>query len=216
MEIKWFGQSFFQIVAKANNEKVSIAIDPFSKNIGLKFPNIFADILLISHNHFDHNNKNDVKGNYFLISEPGEYEIKKIFIEGINSFHDDKEGRERGENIIYKILAEEISLCHLGDLGQKELGSEQIERLKKIDILMIPVGGIYTISATEAKRLVETLRPKIILPMHYSLPNLKIKLGKLNEFLKLINGKKEEEKVLRVKKSDLEKIKGSEIFIFKL
>lgn len=216
MEIKWFGHAFFQITTKTNKEKVSILIDPFSKDIGLPFPKVEADILLVSHNHFDHNNEKDVKGNYFLIKEPGEYEIKKVFIEAIKSFHDDKEGKERGENLIFKILAEDIFVCHLGDFGQKELTSEQLEKLKKIDILMIPVGGIYTISAKEAKNIIETLKPKIVIPMHYSLPKLKIKLEKVDEFLKIMEGKKEEEEILKIKKSDLEKIKNTQIFVFKL
>lgn len=216
MEVKWFGHSFFQITTKENKEKVSILIDPFSKDIGLSFPKVEADILLLSHNHFDHNNERDVKGNYFLIKEPGEYEIKKVFVQAIKSFHDDKEGKERGENLIFKILSEDISLCHLGDLGQKELTKEQLEELRKIDILMIPVGGIYTISGKEAKNIVDSLKPKIVIPMHYGLPKLKIKLQKVDEFLKLMGGKKEEGEILKIKKSDLEKIKNSQIFVFKL
>lgn len=205
MEIRWFGHSFFQIITK---EKISIVIDPFSETIGLKVPKVEADILLITHSHQDHNNKKAIKGNYFLIEEPGEYEIKNVFIQGILSFHDKKEGKERGENIMYKILAEEISLLHLGDFGQEDLEKEQLEKIKQIDILMVPVGGVFTIGPKEAKKIVERIRPKIILPMHYKLPNLKIKLEPVENFLSLLSEKKPEKvEVLKIKRSEISQIK---------
>lgn len=207
MEIKWFGHSFFQILAKGKDEKVSVVVDPFSKKIGLKPPTVKADILLVTHHHFDHDCVQAVKNDYFFIDEPGEYETKGVFIQGIFSFHDDKEGKERGENVIYKIVAEEIGLVHLGDLGQRELEKEQIEKIGEVDVLMVPVGGVYTICAKEAKKIVEQLKPKIVIPMHYALPGLKVKLEKLENFLKIMGEKGERMEKLKIKKSDLEKMK---------
>jgi len=150
MNIIWHGHSCFEIITTRNkNERVSIIIDPFSKEIGLRVPKLLGDILLVTHQHYDHNNIKAVNGDPFVIEEPGEYEIKDIFIQGIFSWHDPKEGKERGPNIIYTIdTPEEIKVCHLGDFGQKELKEEQLEKIGGIDILMIPVGGVYTISAT--------------------------------------------------------------------
>jgi len=205
MNIFWFGQSCFQIITGNTREKsVSIVIDPFSEDIGLKLPKLEADILLVTHSHSDHNNTKAILGNYFLISEPGEYEVKDIFIQGIQSFHDDSKGKERGENTIYTIEAEGMKICHLGDLGQKELEKEQLEAIGEVDILMIPVGGVFTISYKEAIKIMSQIEPKIIIPMHYHLPKLKIKLDSVEKFLKSLGIKSLEPiKKLSIKKKDL-------------
>ena len=185
MQIIWHGQSCFQILAARNKgEQTLILIDPFSEEIGLKLPKLEADILLISHRHRDHDNAKGVGGNYFLIDGPGEYEVKKVFIQGIPAFHDANLGQEHGPNTIYTLNTEGLRLCHLGDLGQKELTGEQLEKIGQVDILMIPVGGVYTISAREALKVMSQIEPKITIPMHYSLPKLKIKLDSLDKFLK--------------------------------
>jgi len=182
MEIIWHGHSFFEILTK----KVKIAIDPFDEKIGLSLKKVKADILLISHSHPDHNNKEAILGDYFLIEGSGEYEVKGIYIEGIESFHDEKKGKERGKNTIYKIEVENFKICHFGDYGQKELTQEQKEKLEEVEILMLPVGGVYTISAKEAFKIVQEIEPKIVIPMHYYLPHLKIKLEKVDHFLKMM------------------------------
>lgn len=205
MQFFWYGQSCFQIlIPKNKGEEISIVIDPFSEEIGLKLPKLEADILLVSHQHEDHNNISGISGDYFLINGPGEYEVKNIFIQGISSFHDDSDGKERGENTIYTIEAEDLKICHLGDFGQKELTQEQLEAIGEIDVLMIPVGGVFTISAKEAAKIMSQLEPKITIPMHYWLPKLKIKLEGLDKFLKIFGIKSlEPTKKLSIKKKDL-------------
>ncbi|MCX6759209.1 MAG: MBL fold metallo-hydrolase [Candidatus Nealsonbacteria bacterium] len=191
MTIFWHGQSCFQIISsQGKNNHVNIVIDPYSEDIGLKVPKLAADILLVSHGHHDHNNVKAVGGNPFLVSGPGEYEIKEVFIQGIPAFHDSSLGKERGTNTIYTIETEELKLCHLGDLGQKELTSEQIDKIGQVDILMIPIGGVYTISAKEAVKIMSQIEPNIIIPMHYQLPKLKLKLDGLDKFLKTMGMKK--------------------------
>src|SRR3989338_4103996 len=138
MTINWFGQSCFRIEAKEG----SILIDPFSKEIGLKPPKIKDDIVLVSHEHDDHNNVEDINPEAFLINTPGEYEKKGIAIRGISSYHDKVEGKERGLNTIYIMKAEEMTICHLGDLGQEKLTESQVDEIGEIE-------------------------PKIIIPMHY-------------------------------------------------
>ena len=134
------GQSCFQIsVSNSRDHSADIVIDPYGEKIG-KLPNLSADILLVTHDHPDHNNTKGVKGDPFLISGPGEYEVKGVFIQGIPSFHDDVNGKERGTNTIYVFEAEDMRFCHLGDLGQKQLTDEQLEKIDAVDVLMIPVG----------------------------------------------------------------------------
>src|SRR5271156_6511166 len=106
-KLTWAGQACFQIsVSNSRDHAADIVIDPFDETIGLKLPNFSADIVLVSHNHPDHNHVKGVKGDPMVIAGPGEYEIKGIFIKGIPSFHDDKEGKERGLNTIYTIETE--------------------------------------------------------------------------------------------------------------
>jgi len=184
-KIYWAGQSCFQIeVSNSRDHSAEIVIDPFDESIGLKLPNLSADILLVTHQHYDHNNIKDVKGTPFVIQGPGEYEVKEVFIQGIPSFHDDKDGKERGQNTIYVIEAEEMRFCHLGDLGQKQLTDEQLEKIDGVDVLMIPVGGEYTIDSSTAQKVISQIEPKIIIPMHYNLPKLKMKLDDVSKFLK--------------------------------
>ena len=210
MQFIWRGQSCFQITAqKAKNDLVNIVIDPFDERIGLRVPKLEADILLITHDHYDHNNVKAVLGSSsqtspFLIDSPGEYEIKEVFIRGISGFHDNSQGKERGETIIYVIEAEGMRVCHLGDLGQKELFDEQIEKIGDIDVLMLPIGGVYTIDAKKAIKIMSQIEPKIIIPMHYQIPKLKIKIDGLDKFLKIIGLKSIEPlPKLSIKKKDL-------------
>jgi L-ascorbate metabolism protein UlaG (beta-lactamase superfamily) len=185
-KISWAGQSCFQIsVSNSRDHEANIVIDPFSDEIGLKVPNYSADVLLITHEHKDHNNIKGVKGDPFLIQGPGEYEVKGVFVQGIPSFHDDKDGKERGQNTIYVVEAEDIRFCHLGDIGQKQLTDEQLEKIDRVDILMIPVGGNgRTVSSVEASKIISQIEPKIVIPMHYSIPKLKYELDDISKFLK--------------------------------
>ena len=158
----------------------------------MKPPSLETDILLITHSHFDHNNVKAIKGSPFLISSPGEYEIKEVFVQGIPAFHDNMERKEKGKVTIYTIEVEGIKICHLGDFGQKELTDEQLEKIGDVDVLMVPVGGVYTVSAKEAAKIISQIEPKIVIPMHYQIPKLKIKLEGLDKFLKMMGVKSPE------------------------
>jgi L-ascorbate metabolism protein UlaG (beta-lactamase superfamily) len=211
MNIIWRGQSCFQISSsQGKNGNVNIVIDPFSEGIGLKLPKMEADILLVTHQHYDHNNIKAIAGDPFVIQDPGEYDIKDFFIQGFYSFHDNVSGKERGSNTIYTISGgpEDINICHLGDFGQKELTAEQIEKIGEVDILMIPVGGVFTVSAKEAAGIIAQIEPKITIPMHYHLPKLNLpskeKLGQVEDFLKELGIKKPEPLAkLSIKKKDI-------------
>lgn len=205
MQIVWKGQSCFQIItSQGKNHQVNIVIDPFAESVGLRLPKLEADILLVTHQHHDHNNIKAVSGSPVLIDGPGEYEIKEVFIQGISSFHDSSLGKERGLNTIYVIESEGLRVCHLGDLGQKDLASDQLEKIGEVDILMIPTGGVYTISAKEAVKILSQIEPNITIPMHYQIPKLKAKLDGLEKFLKTMGVKKLEPlSKLTIKKKDI-------------
>ncbi len=205
MNINWHGQSCFQIFsAQGKDNHVSIVIDPFDESTGLKLPKLQADIVLVTHEHSDHNNVKAVSGEPFIIKGPGEYDIKKVFIQGISGYHDNVQGTQRGSITIYTIETEEMRLCHLSDLGQKELTSSQLDKIGDIDILMIPIGGIYTIDAAEAVKVMAQIEPRVIIPMHYKIPKLKIKLDDIDKFLKNLGIKKPESlPKLSIKKKDI-------------
>jgi len=199
MQITWLGHSCFKI----QNNETTVIIDPYADSIGLKMPRVSADLVLSTHPHFDHANFEAIRGNYFKIDSPGEYEIKDVFVYGIPSFHDDSGGSSRGENIIYLIELEGIRLAHFGDFGQKELTEDQLKKLEGVDVLLIPVGGIYTIDAKTAVEIIAELEPRIVIPMHYKIPGLKLDLETLDKFKKELGGKAETLDKLKIKKKDL-------------
>ncbi len=202
MIITWLGHSCFKI----ESDNTSLVTDPFSPDTGLKVPrNLEASIVIISHPHHDHANLEAVKGSPFVLPAPGEYEIQGAFIYGIPSFHDNQGGKERGLNIIYRIEIDDqddIKVAHLGDLGHK-LSSEALEKLGEIDVLMIPVGGKYTLDAKEAADLVNQIEPRIVIPMHYKMPGLKIDLDPVDKFIKACGLPHEELPKLKLKRKDL-------------
>lgn len=165
--------------------------DPLGPDYGLKVPRLAADVVTVSHDHGDHSNIAAVKpadeGKVFIISNPGEYEVKGVFVYGVASFHDDSQGAERGPNNIYRIEIDGISIGHLGDLGHA-LEQSQLEKLEGVDILMIPVGGTYTIDGKEATKVISQIEPRIVIPMHYNIKGLKTpkKIDDLDTFCKEI------------------------------
>jgi L-ascorbate metabolism protein UlaG (beta-lactamase superfamily) len=211
MQIVWKGQACFNITAQpgksaraGGQEQVRILIDPYEDSLGLKLSPQEADILLVTHDHYDHNNVKAAKGSPFLINSPGEYEVRGVFVQGIETFHDDVQGKERGLNTVYTITAEGITVCHMGDFGQKELTPQQVEKIGQVNVLMIPVGGTYTIDGKEAFKIISQIEPGIVIPMHYALPKVKVKLALVDEFLQAM-GKKglEEQQKLTLKEKDV-------------
>lgn len=168
MDINWLGHAAFSIQTKT----ASIIIDPFDEKIGLPWRKQDADVLLVSHEHFDHNNQAGVNAK-FIAEGPGEYEVKEVAITGTQLYHDAVKGEQRGWVTAYTIEADNITVCHLSDLGHK-LSGEQVEDLPSIDVLMIPVGGKFTIDGATAAEVVNQLEPQVVIPMHYAIPGLKI------------------------------------------
>ncbi len=202
MIITWQGHSCFKIQDKIGSDGITLVTDPYDKKIGLKPPNFEADIVTVSHNHFDHNNISSLRGNPFVIDRAGEYDVKGILVEGIDSYHDEKEGKERGKNIMYRFVVDNINIAHLGDLGHP-LSNGQLEKLAGIDILLIPVGGNYTIDAKQAVSVISQIQPRIIIPMHYKIKDLNVDIDGVEKFVKELGIKPTEEEKLKINKKDL-------------
>lgn len=213
MVINWYGQSCFRI----QSGELVLVTDPFDKGIGLTPPRGQVNFVIVSHHHYDHDNLEPLLGaSPSVFDAPGEYEAKGINISGILSFHDSKEGKQRGINTIFVIEVEGIKICHLGDLGQQKLSEEQIDAIGEVDILMIPIGGVYTINGEEAVHIINQIEPKIIIPMHYKVPGLNIKIEGLEPFLKEMGvSKKEIVDKLTIKKKDLPD-EGTKVLVMKI
>lgn len=204
MNITYLGHSSFLL----KNSNGNVLTDPYdSAKMGRKFPKIEADIITISHEHDDHNARNAVEGQPLIIDIPGEYEKHDIRISGFETYHDKQQGQERGKNTIFKIEMDDVSILHCGDLGHI-LTSELIDEIDGADIVLIPVGGYYTIDADEARQVVEKLEPSIIIPMHYKAadmnPEIMNNLAPVEDFLAKIGVTEPERmKTLSIKKADL-------------
>ena len=184
MKISSYGHSCFKIKCK----DLTLLIDPYDNTIGLKPPKVKADIVLTTHNHHDHNNISAAGKEAFLINGPGEYDIKGTFVYCKGAFHDYKNGEERGTITMYLIESDKVRVAHLGDLGQKQLTKDQLEFLDNVDVLLIPVGGVYTINGSDATSIINDIEPRIVIPMHYNVPKLKLPktLDKVDNFIKEI------------------------------
>lgn len=203
MLITWHGHSEFYL---ERADGFSLLTDPFDAHVGYPMHSYKADAVTVSHGHGDHNFVEKAEGNPAIIDQAGEWQIDPdVKVTAIPSFHDDVQGEKRGKNLIIKIEMEGLTLAHLGDLGVS-LDEDQIRALGEIDILMIPVGGFYTIDAQTARQAVHALQPKMVIPMHFKNQGINedwpISDGK--DFLALMGaGNVEPMPILRVTKEDL-------------
>ena len=163
MKIEYLGHSCFCV---ENGAGFKIITDPYTR-VGYELPEkLDADIVTVSHGHFDHNYTAAIVGAPAIISETGEYELHGVKIIGKHCWHDPKQGSLRGSNIIFQFTIDGITGCHFGDLGEGY--SDKIaEILSGADVWLLPIGGTYTIDADEAKEYMEKLAPKVVIPMHY-------------------------------------------------
>ena len=179
MKIKWLGHSCFLLTSESD---VKVLTDPFNNQVGYKLPSVEADIVTTSHGHFDHNYIQAVKGKFKHISQPGVFKQNGVGITGIPSFHDEVQGAKRGKNIIFIFDMDGLRVCHCGDLGHIPT-PEQAAAIGRIDVLLIPVGGTYTVNAAEAYKTVKLLEPKVAIPMHFKTPVLSFPIDGVEKFL---------------------------------
>jgi len=183
MNIKWLGHASFMITSDSG---LKIITDPYVTGGGLNYGDIkeSADIVTVSHyQHDDHNNVSAVRGNPEVVNGAATTEVKGIGFKGIPCYHDDAGGKLRGNNTILCFEVDGIKICHLGDLGH-QLSARQVADLGRIDILLIPVGGYYTIDATVATEVCNQLTPRVIIPMHYKTDKCAYPIAGVDEFLK--------------------------------
>ncbi|MBU1970312.1 MBL fold metallo-hydrolase [Patescibacteria group bacterium] len=180
MELTYFGHSCFKLKTKS----VVLVIDPYDpEKLGLKLPKLEADVVLLTHDHFDHNYREGVTGHRLIIDGPGEYEVGGVSISGIPVQHDEKEGKERGANTMYYIEAAGVTVLHCGDLGHV-LDEATLAKFGQVTALLVPVGGTYTIDAETAAKVISSIEPAYVVPMHYRLPGTKVQdLNTLDQFL---------------------------------
>ncbi len=179
MRIRWHGHSCFEI-----GDEKKIVTDPHDGvSIGINPPQVKGDIILVSHDHYDHNAAREVeKENSEVIKGEVEKELGGVEIKGFSSYHDESEGEKRGENTIYKFNTNGTKFCHLGDLGHV-LDEEAVNEIGDVDFLFIPVGGNFTIGPEEAKDVIDMIEPKIAVPMHYKVGGLSLDIKTVEPFL---------------------------------
>ncbi len=187
MEITYLGHSSFRIRGK----NATVVTDPYDVSmVGMKFPkHVAADIVTVSHDHGDHNAAGEIEGSPFVIRGPGEYEVKGVGVVGLPAFHDEEKGAKRGRNTLYRIEIDGVAVVHLGDLGHT-LSTKEIDELDGVSVLLVPVGGVYTIDPAQAVAVVNEIEPAVVIPMHYQRPELDQKafggLAPVSAFLKEI------------------------------
>jgi L-ascorbate metabolism protein UlaG (beta-lactamase superfamily) len=179
MEIIWLGHSCFRL----KGSHATVITDPYSPDLGYSSGKLTANVITVSHQHPGHSHVSGVSGEPKVVTGPGEYEISGVLIIGMPTFHDNNGGKNRGKNTAYLIEIDEITICHLGDIGHV-LSTSQVEEIDNVDILLLPTGGGSTINASRAAETVRQLEPKVVIPMHYKTEAIKRELEPVDKFLK--------------------------------
>ncbi|MDQ6878562.1 MAG: MBL fold metallo-hydrolase [Candidatus Dormibacteraeota bacterium] len=178
MDVTWLGHGCFRL----RGRNAAVVTDPYPPAIGLKLQRLDADLVTVSHEHDNHNYTQAVRDAY-EIRGPGEYEVAGVSVIGFPTYHDAEKGAKRGRNTVYLIEIDDVSVCHLGDLGHR-LDDTDAETVASVDVLLVPVGGRTAINAAQAAEVVRQLEPRYVIPMHYAIAGLKVELDPLDRFLK--------------------------------
>jgi L-ascorbate metabolism protein UlaG (beta-lactamase superfamily) len=184
MKIKFFGHASFSITS---DKGVKIITDPYKPGCfggGIKYDAIGeeADIVTISHEHDDHNETN-ISGSPSFVRGAGAQEVRDIKITGVDVYHDESGGKERGTNTIFNMLIDDIHVVHLGDLGHS-LSAEDVNKIGTVDVLLVPVGGHFTIDTNVADNVIDTLKPKVVIPMHFKTDKCGFPIAPVEDFIK--------------------------------
>lgn len=182
MKIQWLGHASFKIIAQ---DGTTLITDPYGDSVGKAFPEQKADIVTCSHYHNDHSNLKAIQGEYELVDSVGAHQAGCFAIEGFETDHDAEGGKVRGKNIMFKISADGFSILHCGDIGHR-LTREMIEAIGKVHVLMVPIGGTYTVDAEGALELCEEIKPTMIVPMHYKTSDSNYEIEKVEPFINLM------------------------------
>jgi L-ascorbate metabolism protein UlaG (beta-lactamase superfamily) len=200
MEITWFGQTCFRLSERG---LATVVTDPYSPEIGLTLPRSRAHIVTVSYDDPQCRYTSGVRGPFKLLDGPGEYEIGTVFITGIATYADGKRGAARGLNTVFTFSFDSLTVCHLGRLGHVPTQS-QVEDLGTVDILLVPVGGMGSLSPAQASEVISLFEPSFVIPMYYKIPGLQVKLGTLSRFLKEMGLEKvDSQEAFKVSRSSL-------------
>ena len=183
MVIEYLGHSCFKLTESTGT---SVVCDPYG-DVGYVMPQVCADAVTVSHRHYDHDNTAAVGGSPTVIDAENVRSLPGVEISAVKSFHDGQRGKTRGENVIFKFRMDGIDVCHLGDLGEA-CTAELIDSILPVNVLLIPVGGNYTIDAEMAKEYVDRIMPDIVIPMHYRTKGCNLDIDKAEKFLCLFDG----------------------------
>ena len=185
MKIKWYGHAAFLITSDRGVKIITDPYDPGAYGDQFSYGKITdqADIVLVSHDHSDHNHAKDLPSSPEVIKGNGLRASKGITFKGIATFHDPSKGSERGENTVFTFNVDGLQICHLGDLGHV-LNQNELAEIGAMDVLFVPVGGFYTIDAKEAAQIAESLKPKVLIPMHFKTEKCGFPIAPVEDFLK--------------------------------
>lgn len=202
MKIKWYGHAAFKITT---DNGTRIIIDPYESGAydgALAYGKIDeeADIVMTSHDHADHNYTKTIPGKYVLVNKAGEYDVRGVKIKALPSFHDNSSGKERGNNLIFVIACDDLILVHTGDIGHA-LDADLLKKIGKTDIVLLPVGGFFTIDAAEASKMISALAPRVTIPMHYKTEKCAFPIAPVEAF----TGNQENVNVLDKSEIDIKK-----------
>ena len=194
MKIRYLAHSSFLITA---DDGTRIITDPYTTGDEFKYAPITetADIVTVSHDHFDHNNVSGIKGNPQVVRESGT--VKGVTFKAVATAHDEKGGGERGKNTVMCMVVSGVRIVHLGDLGHF-LTDNQVTEIHKVHVLLVPVGGFFTIDAATATEVAEQVRARVIIPMHYKTDKAALPIAPVDDFLKA------KDNVTRVNGSEVE------------
>lgn len=184
MKITYLGHSCFLFEAQSGTRLLT---DPYG-DVGFSLPRVSADVVTVSHAHYDHNNVAGVAGAPHIVDRAGKSTFGGVSVEAIPSFHDDVRGAKRGRNLIMRFEMDGITVCHMGDIGEP-CSAELVKKLVPINVLLIPVGGNYTVGAAQAKEYADRIAPNVVIPMHYKCKGLTVDVGPLDAFSALYNEK---------------------------
>lgn len=184
MKIKWCGHAAFLITSSSGTKILTDPYEPSGYDGAMGYGSVpeTIDIALVSHDHPDHNFVQGLKGNPRVVKGPGTHTEAGIAFKGIPTYHDTTKGSERGENVIFCFTVDDVRLCHLGDLGHL-LDAKTASEIGTADVLMMPVGGFYTIDAQAATQVMSTLKPRLVIPMHFKTAKCGFPISTVDDFL---------------------------------
>lgn len=179
MRLQYFGHSCFRLISDTGT---TIVCDPYDENmVGLTMPRTRTDVVTVSHHHADHDCTTNIVGGYALLDCKVTCACDDIAIDTIETWHDEEKGAKRGADIVFTFVVDGIKVAHLGDIGFVD--PHVVKALRGFDVIMLPVGGVYTVDAKAAAELAAAINPKIIVPMHYMTSAHKFALGGLDKFI---------------------------------